>query len=81
MDFEGESDAGPLRFAEDQIDNHTAKFDLTCYVFQKGETIEVVFNYRDELLNKSTVDQFLDQYDVELYLLIHYYTPPNEFGH
>lgn len=62
MDFEGESDAGPLRFAEDQIDNRTAKFDLTCYVFQKGETIEVVFNYRDELLNKSTVDQFLDQY-------------------
>ena len=51
-----------FRFHETEIDNATAKFDLTCYVFDESEAIEVVFNYRSALFDPSTVDRLLNQY-------------------
>lgn len=51
-----------IRFDEMEIDNKTAKFDLTCYVFDASDSIEVVFNYRSKLFEHQTIDRFLDQY-------------------
>ncbi|MCA9304819.1 MAG: AMP-binding protein [Phycisphaerales bacterium] len=52
------------RFAFDdrEVDNHTAKFDLTCYVFDEGDTMSVVFNYRSALFTETTMRRFLEQY-------------------
>jgi len=52
------------RFAFDDhvVDNHTAKFDLTCYVFDEGDTMSVDFNYRSALFTEATMQRFLQQY-------------------
>jgi amino acid adenylation domain-containing protein len=49
-------------FDDHEVDNHTAKFDLTCYVFDEDETMSVVFNYRSALFDESTMRRYLEQY-------------------
>ncbi|MDF1809949.1 MAG: amino acid adenylation domain-containing protein [Phycisphaerales bacterium] len=51
-----------LRFNETEIDNRTAKFDLTCYVFDSSSTLEVVFNYRESLFSQESMDRYLGQF-------------------
>jgi amino acid adenylation domain-containing protein len=56
------SDTDVIRFEDSEVDNKSAKFDLTCYVYDDSDSIEVVFNYRKELFLRSTINRFLDQY-------------------
>ncbi len=51
-----------LKFRESEINNQTAKFDLTCYVFDEQDSIEIVFNYRQMLFAQESMDWFLEQY-------------------
>jgi amino acid adenylation domain-containing protein len=52
----------PLGFANNEIENKTAKFDLTCYIFDHAEQIDIVFNYRKSLFTDATIERLLDQY-------------------
>ena len=64
IDVRSGNESAPFQFHENEIDNATAKFDLTCYVFDESEseTIEVVFNYRSDLFKQQTVERFLSQF-------------------
>lgn len=63
---------GQPRFSSREVENGTAKFDLTCYVFDpgadigegggKGEGMEIVFNTRSALFEAATARRFLGQY-------------------
>ncbi len=51
-----------LSFDEQEIDNKTAKFDLTCYIFDDEKAMSVVFNYRVALFEQSTMERYLAQF-------------------
>jgi|GEM_PF-6424252 len=51
-----------LKFNETEIDNRTAKFDLTCYVFDSTDELEVVFNYRESLFSQESMGRYLAQF-------------------
>lgn len=55
-------DGHQFAFDDHEVDNHTAKFDLTCYVFDEDKTMSVVFNYRSSLFDDSTMQRYLEQY-------------------
>lgn len=58
-----ESDSiGTLSFSDQEIDNRTAKFDLTCYVFEDAEHARIVFNARRSKFSAETVQWFLHQF-------------------
>lgn len=49
-------------FSEHEIDNHTAKFDLTCYVFDDPDQPRIVFNARRGRFSQQTIEWYLTQY-------------------
>ncbi len=51
---------GVLAFSEAEIDNQTAKFDLTCYVFEQDDRAMVVFNARRSRFSTETVSWYLE---------------------
>ena len=48
-----------LSFSVQDIDNHTAKFDLTCYVYEEEASARIVFNARRSKFCPTTVQWFL----------------------
>lgn len=54
-----ESDEKVLSFSDQDIDNHTAKFDLTCYVYEEETSARLVFNARRSKFCPTTVQWFL----------------------
>lgn len=54
--------SGVLRFDGGQIDNGTAKFDLTCYTIEEDRRIELVFNVRASRFGAQTVERWVGQY-------------------
>lgn len=53
LDLRGGS--GDLRFDETEIDNGSAKFDLTCYVVETEDSIEILLNGRRAVANESAL--------------------------
>ncbi|MBL4591821.1 MAG: amino acid adenylation domain-containing protein [Phycisphaerales bacterium] len=51
-----------LDFDDQEVDNKTAKFDLTCYIFDDDEAMSVVFNYRESLFTEQTMERYLGQF-------------------
>ena len=51
-----------LRFSDHEIDNHTAKFDLTCYIIDDALKPRVVFNARKGRFSPRTVEWYLTLY-------------------
>ncbi len=51
-----------LDFSDHDIDNHTAKFDLTCYVFEDDSHTRVVFNARRSRFSSHTIRWYLQQF-------------------
>ena len=51
-----------LDFSEHEIDNHTAKFDLTCYVFDDPDHPRIIFNARRGRFSSKTIQWYLTQY-------------------
>jgi len=62
MEIRSSDEDDLLGFVATEIDNETAKFDLTCYVLDEADGIEVVFNYRQALFEEETMGRYLDQY-------------------
>ena len=62
MEIQSSDEDDLLGFVATEIDNETAKFDLTCYVLDEVDGIEVVFNYRSALFQEETMARYLDQY-------------------
>ncbi len=58
----GDGDDSRFVFDEQEVDNRTAKFDLTCYVFDDEDSISVVFNYRSAIFTDDTAERFLQQF-------------------
>lgn len=54
--------SGLFRFDGGEIDNGTAKFDLTCYAIEEDHQVELVFNARSSLFSGDTVDRWVQQY-------------------
>lgn len=48
-----------LSFSDQDIDNHTAKFDLTCYVYEEETNARIVFNARRSKFCPTTVQWYL----------------------
>jgi amino acid adenylation domain-containing protein len=51
-----------LFFSDREIQNNTAKFDLTCYVFEEDGQARVVFNARRSRFSSHTVRWYLKQF-------------------
>lgn len=51
-----------LDFSDHEIDNHTAKFDLTCYVFEDDTHTRVVFNARRSRFSSHTIRWYHQQF-------------------
>jgi amino acid adenylation domain-containing protein len=51
-----------LAMSDEEIDNQTAKFDLTCYIFDDVTRPRVVFNARKSLFSEHTVRWYLTQF-------------------
>lgn len=51
-----------LAFSHHDTDNHTAKFDLTCYIFEEENRARIVFNARRSMFSSQTVRWYLQQF-------------------
>lgn len=51
-----------LAFSDHDTDNHTAKFDLTCYFFEEQDRARIVFNARRSMFSPQSVRWFLQQF-------------------
>lgn len=60
--YDNEHNDEVLRFSENQIDNQTAKFDLTCYIYEQQDSAQVVFNARKSRFSPFTNSWYLEQF-------------------
>lgn len=49
-----------------EVDNHTAKFDLTVFVIESGQRLTTFFEYNTDLFSEHTVARWLDHWQTLL---------------